>query len=246
MSGFCCLSVQFAAEHEGGDRKGEDVGGGLRHPRAVEAEYRRKDEQARDEEDNLPREAEEYGDARLAYGLEVVRYHNLRPDEHVHAHENAYGVGCQGRQFGVVVEAQGHLPGEEFAAQPAEGGYGRGRDDAVAQRLAHAVGAAEAVVVAYDGLHPLIEADYGGDYQRGERGDYAERPYRHSPAVDAQRVVHHYVHKADAYLQEEGRKPDGEYLQHRAPAQAHIFEAQVDGVAAVGEVYHHPRAAHCH
>ena len=143
MSGFCCLAAQFAAEHEGGDRKGEDIGGGLRHPCAVEAEYRRKDEQARDEEDNLPREAEEYGDARLAYGLEVVRYHNLRPDEHVHAHENAYGVGCQGSQFGVVVEAQGHLPGEEFAAQPAEGGYGRGRDDAVAQRLAHAVGAAD-------------------------------------------------------------------------------------------------------
>ena len=147
-----------------GNERSQRIGHRLRRPRPVQPKQRRQNQQAGDEEDELPREAQHHGGARPPDGLEEARRHDLETDDGEGGHRDAQGLRCQVGHRHIGGEQPHQQAGRESARRPSRQRHACADEDGPAQDVRRASVQPCPVVVADEGLDALVQPnDNHGD-----------------------------------------------------------------------------------
>ena len=203
-------------EEDGGVEGGEAVADGQAEPDAIELREPQvwddlwQDEQGRHEEDELAREREVDALAGLTDALEEIACDHLETDDGEEGYIQAHTVGRDGDEIRVGGESFHDEFGKNLTYEEPRGHHQGGIADGLEEDFLDTVVLLGTVVVAGDGLHPLVEAhdDHGEEEEHavddavGAHGQVAA--IFHHAAVDEQH------NEARAGVHQERREADAE------------------------------------
>ena len=209
-------------------------------PYAVESHERGKSQQKRYHEDYLACQREEDRLSRHAQSLEEVGGHNLETDNPERDHGDAQTVDGASDLLGVLHEHRCNRVWIEDTEECPDSRYGYRCGSCEPESPEQSLVSSRAIVVAYDRLHALANADDDED----EYGDIAVEHHNGSDCVVAsvidQRVVDDGVDTRTCHIDQERCHADVEHPSYYRPFEPEGPACEMQCVVAVEEVAHHP------
>ena len=162
------ISLDFLnhiSQHRGGCHEAHGVADGHGEPDAVQAPPFRQDGKQRDEEEHLPRDAQEDALSSVTYALEEVSNDHLSTHKRECCYNETEGTNCFVGQLRTCSEDMNHGSWDEFASQEGCKADACCSDYAVTKHSEDAVVLPCTPVVAHDWLHALNQAEHDGGKQ---------------------------------------------------------------------------------
>lgn len=187
-------------EENPGRDGGDEIGYRLREPDAIKRPKVAQQVNRRDQEDNLPAQAEKHRFPGDVDALEELADDDLRPDTEKGQHRQDKTPVRNARQLRIGGESADNRRGKEQADDPPEDGDRRGDRDRQLERRLDPVVPPCAIVEPDDRLRPLRQANDKHNDQHDDTRYDSTSANRQVSSIALQRMVHDYDHQTTGHL----------------------------------------------
>ena len=187
-------------EENPGRDGGDEIGYRLREPDAIKRPKVAQQVNRRDQEDNLPAQAEEHRFPGKTDTLEKLADDDLRPDTEEGHHRQDQATVGNARQLRIGSKSANDRRREKQADDPAERSDRRGDPDSQLERRLDPVVPPCAIVEPDDRLRPLRQANDNHNDQHDDTRYDSTSANRQVSSIALQRMVHDDDHQTTGHL----------------------------------------------